>query len=145
MTEASTMTGDTKHRTLKDQLEAEIADMERHVEEDPDHCHGGDWLQLSDEEEAVFAIRRDRFPRMIMTWHCYDDFKTTSAATFDNELVEQARQQHPEWCDTPMSDEEFADFAKTLGGLMQREAYAIYAKHDFWCTRHGITVYADGS
>jgi hypothetical protein len=59
--------------------------------------------------------------------------------------MEQARQEHPEWRDTPISDEEFANFAKVFGGLMQREAYAIYAKHDFWCTREGVTVYADGS
>jgi hypothetical protein len=30
------MTGDTKHRTLKDQLESVIAD-------DPDRLYGGDW------------------------------------------------------------------------------------------------------
>jgi hypothetical protein len=139
------MTNDTKHRTLKEQLEAEIADWERRCEEDPDYSYGGDWQKLSEEEAYVFAIRRGRFPRMIMTWHCYDEFKDTAAGTFDDDLMEQARQQHPEWCGTPISDKEFAEFTKVFGSLMLREAYAIYAKHEFWCTRNGITVYADGS
>ena len=138
------MTGTTKHRTLKEQLEAEIADRERRCEEDSDYSCGGDWQQLSEEEESVFAIRRDRFPRMIMTWHCYDEFKDAAAGTFDDALMEQARQLHPEWCGTPISDKEFADFARVFGGLMLRED-AIYAKHDLWCTRNGITAYADGS
>jgi hypothetical protein len=34
------MTGDTKHRTLKDQLESEIADMERDASEDPEKYNG---------------------------------------------------------------------------------------------------------
>jgi hypothetical protein len=46
------MTGDRKHRTLKDQLEAEIADMERRVADDPDRLYGGDWFQLTDAEEV---------------------------------------------------------------------------------------------
>jgi hypothetical protein len=52
------MTNDTKHRTLKEQLEAEIADWERRCEEDPDYSYGGDWQKL------------------IMTWHRYDDSRT---------------------------------------------------------------------
>jgi hypothetical protein len=139
------MTDDANPRTLKDQLEAVIADMERRIADDPDYSYGGDWQQLSEEEEYVFAIQRDRFPRMIMTWHCYDEFKDAAAGTFDDALMEQARQEHHEWRDTPILDEEFANFAKVFGGLMQREDYAIYAKHDFWCTREGITVYADES
>ena len=69
------MTGDRSHRTLKDQLEFVIADMERQVAEDLDTLYGGDWCQLTDEEESVFRINPDRFPRMIMTWHCYEVFK----------------------------------------------------------------------
>jgi hypothetical protein len=38
---------------------------------------------------------------------------------------------------------EFFAFAKAFGGLTYREAHAIYAKHDFWCVRNGITRYHD--
>jgi hypothetical protein len=56
-------------------------------------------------------------------------FKLVShATTFDDELIKQARQLHPEY-----------------GGLTFREAYAVYAKNDAWCVRHGVTMYKDGS
>jgi hypothetical protein len=103
-------------------------------------------VQLTDAEEEVFRIDPDRFPRMIMTWHCYDVFKLLShATTFDDELIKQARQLHPEWCGADVSAKEFSDFAKAFAGLTHREAYAVYAKNDAWCTRHGITMYADRS
>jgi hypothetical protein len=140
------MTDDTKHRTLQDQLESEIADMERHATENPERYDGGDWGHLSDAEQSVFAIMRDRFPRMVMTWHCYEVFKRAShAETFDDELIKQARQLHPEWRGADLSAKEFSDFAKEYGGLTFREAYAVYAKNDAWCVRHGVTQYKDGS
>ena len=37
--------------------------------------HGGDWWQLTDAEESVFVIDRERFPRMITVWSCYEAFK----------------------------------------------------------------------
>jgi hypothetical protein len=168
------MTGDRKHRTLEEQLEASgtaspciptdrdcrrrrepSGDISRTRQTAPlterlgqpksptwswtsEHYEKyynaeGDWWHLSDQEQSVFAIIRDRFPRMIMTWHCYDVFKlVASASTFDDELIEQARQLHPEWCGADGSAEEFADFAKEYAGLTHREAYAVYAKHDAW-------------
>jgi hypothetical protein len=140
-----TMTGDRSHRTLKDQLEFVIADMERQVAEDLDTLYGGDWCQLTDEEESVFRINPGRFPRMMMTYHCYEVFKLIATATFDDELIEQARQLHPEWCGEGVSPDEFADFAKEFARLSNRDAHAIYAKHDFWCERAGVNTYADGS
>jgi hypothetical protein len=143
-------------RTLKDQLEAEIADGEAKEAEKPGLHHGTDWWQLSDTEEEVFAIDRERFPRMVMTWHCYEGFKLISdSPTWDEALIEQARQQHPEWCDEQarqqhpewcdegVDEQEFFHFAKEFGGLTYREAHAVYAKHDFWTVRLGIVRYAD--
>jgi hypothetical protein len=92
------MTADKKPRTLKDQLESKIADMDRSAAEDPERYNGSDWGQLSDDEEAVFAIDRERFPRMITTWHCYDAFKCIASDGFDDDLIEQARRQHSKWC-----------------------------------------------
>lgn len=139
------MTGDATHPTLKDQLEAEIARAERRA---ADHYKGRDWFQLTDEEQAVFAIDRARFPRMIAVWECYENFKgIVSPQLFDRALTEQARQQHPEWCQVPpdVSANEFAAFAKEYGGLTFREAYAFFAKHEFWEVRKGVMVYGDGS
>ena len=141
------MTGDTKHRTLKDQLEYKIARAER--PDIPRHYRGGDWYQLTDEEEAVFAIDRARFPRMITVWECYQAFKRiVNDAGFDSALIEQARQQHPEWCDPGLprpdvSANEFVNFAKAYDALTVREAYAIYAKYEFWEVRHGVVHYRD--
>lgn len=140
------MTGDGGHRTLKDQLEAVIADMERGIANDPDCLYGGDWFQLTDAEEEVFHIDPARFPRMVMTWHCYEVFKfIADAPTFDADLIEQARRQHPEWCGERVSPDEFADFAATFAGVTNREAHAIHAKQDFWSERAGVNIYRDGS
>jgi hypothetical protein len=140
------MTDGTKRRTLKDQLETETADTERSAAEDSERYHGGDWWQLTDEEESVFVIDRDRFPRMMTVWSCYEAFKNIAfSLSWDEGLLEQAGRQHPEWCNVGISGNEFSDFAKTFGGLTHREAHAFYAKHDSWCIRAGISQYPDGS
>ena len=59
--------------TLKEQLDAAIAAAE--ADADPDAYRGSDWWQLSDAEEAVFEIDRDRWPRMMTVFHCYEGFK----------------------------------------------------------------------
>jgi hypothetical protein len=69
------MTDSTKPRTLKDQLESETAETERSAAVDSERYHGGDWWQLTDAEESVFVIDRERFPRMITVWSCYEAFK----------------------------------------------------------------------
>ncbi len=59
------MTADTKLRTLNDQLESETADSERY--------NGGDWWQLTDEEESIFAIDRERLLQQLvphLSFHC---------------------------------------------------------------------------
>ena len=91
------MTGDTKLRTLKDQLESETADSERSAAEDSERYNGGDWWQLTDEEESIFVIDRERFPRMMTVWSCYEAFKNIAfSLSWDEGLLEQAGRQHPE-------------------------------------------------
>lgn len=131
-------------RTLKDQLDARIADGETRQAAKPGLYEGGDWWQLTDAESAVFAIDRDRFIRMIMTWHCYDAFKLiASDPEWDDNLIEQARRERPDWCGPDISVSEFSAFAQAFGDLTMREAYAIYHKHDFWLHRAGVATYAD--
>jgi hypothetical protein len=77
------MTADIKLRTLKDQLESETADSERY--------NGGNWWQLTDEEESIFIIDRERFPRMMTVWSCYESFKNIDfSLLWDEGLLEQA-------------------------------------------------------
>jgi len=131
-------------RTLKDQLEAEIADSAAKEAEKPGLHHGRDWWQLSDDEERVFAIDRQRFPRMMTTWHCYEGFKRISVSTiWDDALLDQARRDCPQWCGTAPSEQEFQHFAKEFGGLTYREAAAMYGKNVSWQVRAGVTYYAD--
>ena len=69
------MTNGTNTKTLKDQLKSETAATELSAAEDSERHHGGDWWQLSDEEQSVFDIDRERFPRMMTVWSCYEAFK----------------------------------------------------------------------
>jgi hypothetical protein len=93
------MTDSTKPRTLKDQLESETADTERSAAVDSERYHGGDWWQLTNAEESVFVIDRERFPRMITVWSCYEAFKNIAySLSWEDGLIEQACQQHPDWC-----------------------------------------------
>ena len=140
------MTDSTKPRTLKDQLESETADTERSAAEDSERYHGGDWWQLTDAEESVFVIDRGRFPRMITVWSCYEAFKNIAySLSWEDGLIEQACQQHPDWCSTGISESEFSDFAKAFGGLTHREAHVFYTKHDFWRARAGVSQYHCGA
>ena len=60
-------------------------------------------------------------------------------------LIEQACQQHPDWCSAGISESEFSDFAKAFGGLTHREAHVFYTKHDFWRARAGVSQYHYGA
>jgi len=133
-----------KFKTLKDQLAAEIAKVERQAEADPEHFRGFDWWQLNIEEEYVFDIDRDRFPCMVTVWACYDAFKLCADdPTWEEDLISAAREQYPQWCEPGISIGEFQAFAKEFAGLTFREAKAIYAKIDCWNVRVGLTTYAD--
>ncbi len=134
------MTNGTNIRTLKDQLESETAATEWSAAEDSERYHGSDWWQLSDAEESVFEIDRERFPRMMTVWSCYEAFKNIAySLSWEDGLIEQACQQHPDWCIAGISESEFSDFADAFGGLTLRESHAFYAKHDFWCVRAGVS------
>src|SRR5271163_4878004 len=105
-------------RTLKDHLQADIAESERKAAKNPDLYRGGDWWQLSDEEEEVFRIDRDRFPRMVTAWHCYEAFKGIVSEGFPDDLIEQGRQQHPEWCGTASGEKEFPISPRSTQGCL---------------------------
>jgi hypothetical protein len=100
----------------------------------------------------VFAIDRERFPRMMMTWHCYEVSKLISGATtWDDATIEQARRDNPQWARpsdraegaNAASVEEFQAFAKDFGGLTYRESWRMWAKNEAWRLRAGIIFFAD--
>jgi hypothetical protein len=99
---------------------------------DSERYNGGDWWQLTDEEESIFVIDRERFPRMMTVWSCYEAFKNIAySLSWDDGVIERACHEHPDWCGAGISDSEFSDFADAFGGLTHREAHAFYTKHDF--------------
>lgn len=129
--------------TLKEQLAAEIADHERKlIFSDPAE---GDWHHLTEEEEAVFNIDGDRFPRLLMTFACYETFKGIAHdPTWDDDLIEHARCDYPQWCDRSVyTVGEFQAFAKEFAGLSYREAHAMWFKQAFWNIRAGHTRFTD--
>ena len=124
------MIDNPKLRTLKEQLEAEIAKAERSAVADPQRFIGFDWWQMTPEEQSVFGIDPKRLPRMGVTWFCYEAVKLIADAdTWDADLIRDARQEHPYWCDEATSQLEFADFAKEYAGLTFRESDAFYNKN----------------
>jgi hypothetical protein len=138
------MTDEPKPQTLKEQLDAEIAEAERSVAADPERFIGSDWWQVSPEEQSVFSIDLRRLPRMGVTWRCYEAFKLMADdERWDADLIRDERQEHPYWREEATTQLEFADFAKEYSGLTFRESDAFYNKHKCWRVRMGITHFRD--
>jgi hypothetical protein len=135
---------EAKPATLKQQLEAEITTTEN-ARGDAPCSNGGDWHHLSTDEAEVFDINPWRFARMLKTFACYETFKGIAHdSTWDDDLIAEARQQHPEWCDKQIyTCREFQAFAKEFGGLTFREAHAMFYKQTFWNVRVGVTSFTD--
>ena len=131
--------------TMKENLAARAVALAASAAAAPDRYTGPDWWQLSAAEAEVFNIDRARFPVMCETWTAYERFKNLLDEDFYGPpaVIEAARRDHPEWCGPHISAEEFAAFAMTMGGLTYREAFAIYAKQEFWGVRNGVARYAD--
>jgi hypothetical protein len=130
--------------TLKDQLEAEIANLQARFTARPESDEGPDWWQLSEAEEEVFQIDGSRFPRMVMTYECYQAFKLISGnPAWDKKLIEQERQNRPQWCGEAIEENEFHAFAQAFGRLKHREASAIWCKQHFWTVRLGVVIFKD--
>jgi hypothetical protein len=111
----------------------------------PDHFRGYDWFQLREDEEEVFAIKRNRFPRMVVAWYAYEvllDQADSVEYDFDREEV-LASQRHFKFQPQRPALRDFQKFAKEYAGLTYREAEAMFSKITFWNIRTGITSYKD--
>jgi len=114
---------------------------------DQDSYRGGDWFQLSDAEETVFAIDRRRYPVLVVAWQAYQAFCGVidpEVAGLDDEAVEAERGRYPElFVEEELSEAGFARLGAEWCGLTSREAHAMYYKIDFWYIRAGLVNYDD--
>ena len=127
---------------MKRKIEADIAEMEG---KGPDHFRGDDWFQLSADEEAVFAIERSRFPRMVVAWYAYQvlqDQVDCRDYDFDRQEV-LAAQRHFKFKAQRVALYDFQTFAKEYAGLTYREAEAMFSKIKFWNIRARIKTSRD--
>ena len=135
----------TTAATLKETLAAVIAAAE--CNEHGYDYEGIDWDQLLPEEERVFAIDWERWPRMIAAWHCYEAFMDLlEGSVWDSahaNLLARERARHPELFAMGFCLEGFARFAKDYAGLTNREAHAVFAKQEFHNVRFGVMFYRD--
>ena len=107
---------------------------------------GSDWCELRPEEEFVFAIDPARFPRMVAAWSLYEvfmDLVDAEVFALEPAAVEHERKNRPDIFDQGISTAGFQQFAQAYAGMTFREAHAMFAKHDFWQNRQGITNYSD--
>jgi hypothetical protein len=130
---------------FKSQVGAQIADSES---KDIGDFRGGDWWQLTDEEESVFAIDFERFPRMSAAWMMFEVFLdqvSPGSYELDPAPVEDERGKRPDLVEKGNSVDAFQHFARDYAGLTFREAAAMHAKAKFWNIRQGAIRYADES
>lgn len=137
------------HATLKAELAAKIAAAERQDVADPDHYRGEDWWQLSEAEQDVFDLQPAQWPRLILTFYCFQAFTgEASTAEFDDGLVAAAREQFPQWYEEGEDADRrrhFLAFAAEFGGVANRDAFATLRKQEAWDLHSGVLTFSDGS
>ncbi len=125
---------------FKEEVAAKIAEAEMNAAD----YRGNDWWQLSDEEELVFDIDFNRFPRMITALFLFEGFHgkadTDDART---QSMEAERKARPDLVEKGYSTDGFQHFAKDYADMSYREGDAVFAKKKWWTVRQGITRYTD--
>lgn len=136
--------------SLKAELEAKIAESERQDQADPTFYNGYNWWQLSDADQEVFDIEPEQWPRMMMTWHCFEAFTGVShTPEFSNDLVAAARTAFPQWAPDQAKSQNgltmFQAFAREFGGLTNRQAFATTRKQEALELRENVLRFEDGA
>lgn len=132
--------------TLKDQVQALIAEMQETMRRNPSRYRGDDWDRLLDEEIEILEIDPERFPHMLTAWCCYETLLgivDAEAFGFDAALIEEERKRRPQLKPLVVDFMEFRALAKEIAGLSNREANAIFYKIEFWQVRNGLIRFAD--
>lgn len=131
---------------LTERIDALVAEAEEQRRQKPGHYEGFDWWQLSDEEQIVFAIDPERWPRMAMTISAYDVFLDLTGGDMlghDEDEMARLRSERRDLFEMGFDPKGFAQFATTYAGLTLREAAAAYWKNQFWLARTGVLKYRD--
>jgi hypothetical protein len=126
--------------TFKEEAALKIVDAEKTAA----RYRGYDWWQLSDEEESIFNIDFERFPRIITAlflFECFHRIADTDDA--DTDAIEAERQLRSDLMEKGYSTDGFQHFAKDYADMNYREADAVFSKHKWWNVRQGITRYTD--
>lgn len=126
---------------MKEIIEKQVLELEA---KGPDFFQGFDWNNLTEEEEWVFDIDRERFPRMVIALNAYEavvGLIPPYGADFTDEDVQTAQERFP-FGDSD-SLENFTRFATECCGLTKRESSAMYLKNEFWLKRQGLITYPD--
>lgn len=134
--------------TIRDQIQTHVADAEKQYRKNPKDYSGFDWWQLSKEEELVFMIDPERWPRMMVALTTYDvllDVTGGDTLGYDEGEIQRLRVERPDLFTAGTDAHGFAQFATAYAGLTSREAAAAYWKNQFWKARTGILTYADES
>ena len=124
-------------RRLQERLQKEVAD------KDYDRYSGGDWWQLSYEEEEVFQIKLEIMPLLVAVFSAYEAVVDIAHNDFhrDQELCEAVRTELG-LTKGESSLKEFQDFAKKFE-IFNRESTAFYYKNEAWLHRTGHLDYTD--
>ncbi len=126
--------------SFKDEVAAKIAEAEKNAAD----YRGYDWWQLTDEEQWVFDIDFERFPRMITALFLFEGFHgmadTDDART---ESMDAERTARPDLIEKGYSTDGFQHFAKEYADMSYREGHAVFAKNQWWSVRQGIRKYTD--
>jgi hypothetical protein len=105
-----------------------------------------EWWELKPEEEFVFDIDRQRYPRMAALWHAYEVLKTIGEDDRFPDDVCHAVRDHlgfaPLTDDIRIDPRELTNLAIYLG-LNMREAHQMMAKIEAWQLRVGILAFQD--
>jgi hypothetical protein len=133
---------------IKEHFEARVLEAEKRTREDVNTFGGYDWFQLSAAEEEVFAIKRERYARVLEAWKLYQslmDIVWPPDHGFDERLVMAERKNWPglDLKHKRITTEQFQEVAKELCGVTFRESYAIFMKIEFWNLRIERISYRD--
>lgn len=128
---------------LKDDIEASVRAAEGEMRADPEGWTGGDWWQLLPQEEDVFGIERERWPRMMLAWFFFEVFHKLVDVGEEEAPVRLLHEEKERRPDIEYSHEGFDRFAVDYVDLTLREADAAHGKMHFTNVRHGVVQYTD--
>jgi hypothetical protein len=125
-----------------------IKEWEEAADKDPDRyftllSYDYEWWQLTPEEEGVFHIDRNRYPRMMAALEAYKALTGFHGeGGFTKEEIQEA-EDHFQFGNRADNYDDFKRFAKEYTDLSDRECMAIWWKDHFWHERQGLIIHRE--